>query len=107
MFHASYRLGDTWGRQRTSFQGTYILVNRVARFFLVQTYRLLKNIPNDHKLHTPNFHKLYKRAITITKDHKIYQHFPFQGPPKFAQIWIFGLKKKHLATLHVTTKLLK
>jgi hypothetical protein len=25
--------------------------------------------------------------------------FPFQGPPKFNQIWIFGLKIYHLATL--------
>jgi hypothetical protein len=26
-----------------------------------------------------------------------YQHLPF--PPKFIQIWIFGLKTNHLATL--------
>jgi hypothetical protein len=24
---------------------------------------------------------------------KKYQHLPLQDPPKFAQIWIFGLKK--------------
>jgi hypothetical protein len=30
---------------------------------------------------------------------KKYQHFPFQGPPKFTQIAIFGLKINHLATL--------
>jgi hypothetical protein len=29
----------------------------------------------------------------------INQHFPFEGPPKFTQIWIFGLKINHLATL--------
>jgi hypothetical protein len=29
------------------------------------------------------------------------QPFPFQGPPKFTQIGIFGLKKCHLATLTV------
>jgi hypothetical protein len=29
----------------------------------------------------------------------MYQHFPFQGPPKFTQIGIFGLKTNHLATL--------
>jgi hypothetical protein len=27
------------------------------------------------------------------------QHFPFQGPPKFTNIGIFGLKINHLATL--------
>jgi hypothetical protein len=32
-------------------------------------------------------------------DSKIYQHFPFKGPPKFTQIGIFGLKIYHLATL--------
>jgi hypothetical protein len=31
--------------------------------------------------------------------HKIYQHLPLQAPPKFTQIWIFGLKIYHLATL--------
>jgi hypothetical protein len=25
--------------------------------------------------------------------------FPFQGPPKFTQIWTVGLKINHLATL--------
>jgi hypothetical protein len=28
-----------------------------------------------------------------------YQHFPFQGPPKYTQFGIFGLKLNHLATL--------
>jgi hypothetical protein len=32
--------------------------------------------------------------------HKMYQHLPLQGPPKFAQIWIFGLKTNRLATLN-------
>jgi hypothetical protein len=32
-------------------------------------------------------------------DHKIYHHLPLQDPPKFTQIWIFGLKTNHLATL--------
>jgi hypothetical protein len=30
---------------------------------------------------------------------KIYQHLPVQDTPKFTQIWIFGLKTNHLATL--------
>jgi hypothetical protein len=32
-------------------------------------------------------------VIKYTKD------FPLQDPPKFTQIWIFGLKTNHLATL--------
>jgi hypothetical protein len=26
--------------------------------------------------------------------HKIYQHLPFKGPPKFAQIWDFWFENK-------------
>jgi hypothetical protein len=29
----------------------------------------------------------------------MYQHFPFQCPPKLTQIGIFGIKRYHLATL--------
>jgi hypothetical protein len=70
----------------------------VARFVLVQTYQNRKNIPNDQRL--------YQLAINYTKwpqnipnGHKIYEHFPFQGPPKFTQIGILGMKINHLATL--------
>jgi hypothetical protein len=35
----------------------------------------------------------------IPNDQRIYQPFPFQGPQKFTQIGIFGLKIYHLATL--------
>jgi hypothetical protein len=35
----------------------------------------------------------------ISHGQKIYQNFPFQGPPKFTPIWIFGFKIYHLATL--------
>jgi hypothetical protein len=38
-------------------------------------------------------------AKNIPNGHKIYQDFPFQGPPKFTQIGIFGMKRNHLATL--------
>jgi hypothetical protein len=33
--------------------------------------------------------------------HKIYQDLPYQDPPKFTKIDIFGLKTNHLATLFV------
>jgi hypothetical protein len=35
----------------------------------------------------------------------MYQPFPFQGPPKFSQIGIFGLKIYHLATLNSGTEM--
>jgi hypothetical protein len=28
-------------------------------------------------------------AVNIPSGHKIFQHFPFQGPPKYTQIGIF------------------
>jgi hypothetical protein len=44
--------------------------------------------------------------MTITY-YKYGQPFPFQGPPKFTQIGIFGLKIYHLATLHRAGKVAK
>jgi hypothetical protein len=45
----------------------------------------------------------YQMALKYTKcpkyDHKISQHAPLQGPLKFTQIGIFGMKIYHLATL--------
>jgi hypothetical protein len=45
--------------------------SRVARVFFVKTYQNGKNIPNDHKLHIPNGHKLYQMAVSIPNGHKI------------------------------------
>jgi hypothetical protein len=71
-------------------------------------HQIAMNYTNGHKLYQmaihytkwpkiiPNVHKQYKMAINYTKwpqtisnclknipnDQKIYQHFPFQGPPK-------------------------
>jgi hypothetical protein len=47
--------------------------NRVARFFLVK----------HTKMGGGNY---------VPNDHKIYQHFSFQGPPKCTQSGIFGMK---------------
>jgi hypothetical protein len=50
--------------------------------------------------------KMYQTTIKYTKrqlkrpnDHIIYQHIPLQDPVQLTQIWIFGLKICHLATL--------
>jgi hypothetical protein len=70
----------------------------VARFFLVQLTKTVKNIPTDHKMYQMDI--IYtKRLLNIPNGHKINQLFTFQGPPKFTQIGIFGLKRNHLATL--------
>jgi hypothetical protein len=43
----------------------------------------------------------YNKTIkwTVKSVLKIDHHLPLQDPPKFTQIWIFGLKTNHLATL--------
>jgi hypothetical protein len=45
--------------------------------------------------------KCNKCPSNIPNGHKIYQHLPIykQGPPKFTQYGISGLKINHLATL--------
>jgi hypothetical protein len=43
--------------------------------------------------------KYTKWLQNILNGNKIYQYFPFQGPPKIPQRGIFGLKIYHLATL--------
>jgi hypothetical protein len=64
---------------------------RDCQIFLGTTYqngdkytKLPHNIPN---------------GLNIPIGLKIYQHLPFQVPPTFTQIGIFGLKIYHLATL--------
>jgi hypothetical protein len=48
----------------------------------------------------PNCHKIYQIAVIyIPNEHKMYQHFPFQGPLKFTQIRFFDFKIYHLETL--------
>jgi hypothetical protein len=53
-----------------------------------------------------NQEKMYQMTTTFTKrpqntpnSRKIYQHFPYKGPPKYTQIGIFGTKTNHLATM--------
>jgi hypothetical protein len=50
-----------------------------------------KPVPNDKK---------YTKWLKIfTNGLKMYQHYPFQGPPKYTQIGILGMKLQRLATL--------
>jgi hypothetical protein len=73
---------------------------RVARFFLVQTYQIGKNITNDHKLYQTAINYT-KWRYNIPKGHKIYQHLPFKGSPKFTQIWDFWFENKPSGNLAV------
>jgi hypothetical protein len=49
------------------------------------------NIPKREKIFQKN-RKYTKRPNNIQNEHEIYQHLPLQDPPKFTQIWTFGLK---------------
>jgi hypothetical protein len=75
-------------------------------------------LPDFSSCKIPKRDKL-SRTIKYKKDRKMdqmsikytYHNLPLQGPPKFTQIRIFGLKTNHLATLdemgHVRAKYLK
>jgi hypothetical protein len=61
----------------------------------------LHNIPKRGKL--PLKYQMVIKYLNspyyIPNGHTIHQPFSIQGPPKFTQIGIFGLKIYHLATL--------
>jgi hypothetical protein len=76
----------------------FLCQEQCCQIFLGAAYQNRKNVPNNYKM--------YQIAIKYTKwlqnlpnGRKIYQNHPSQDPPKFTQIWIFGLKICHLATL--------
>jgi hypothetical protein len=54
---------------------------------------MVKNIPNDQKMYQKDI-RYTKWLLNIPNGHKIYQHFTFQGPPKFYQNWYFWFQKK-------------
>jgi hypothetical protein len=56
---------------------------RVARFFLAQHTKIVKNISIDKH--------------NIRNGHQTYKHSPFQGPPKYSKVGHFSMH--HLATL--------
>jgi hypothetical protein len=82
----------------TSRQGFLSVSSGVARFFLLRTCQNGKNVPNDHTLYQTAI-KYTKWPQNIPNGHKLYQHFTSLGTLKYTQIWIFGLKINHLATL--------
>jgi hypothetical protein len=78
-----------------------------ARFFLTQCTNMggkYTKLPRNYQM-TMKYTK-WTQYIYITSVHRIYQPFPFQGPPKFTQIGIFVLKMYLLATLLRTDSLI-
>jgi hypothetical protein len=69
-----------------------------CQIFRGTIYQNGENIPNDHKVHQSSIN-CTKWPENLPNDNKIYQTLPWQEPPKFAKIGIFGLKINHLATL--------
>jgi hypothetical protein len=57
-----------------------------------------KNVPNEQKIYQM-VTEYPLSPLNTTDGHKIQQHFPIYGTPKFTEIGIFGLKINHLATL--------
>jgi hypothetical protein len=56
-----------------------------------EIYQIATKLPSGHQM----FRNIFQMATKY-----VYQPFPFQGPPKFTLIGIFGWKINHLATLH-------
>jgi hypothetical protein len=57
------------------------------RFLFVQGTKKGKNIHIEHRIHIPNDNKINKITVKY-----VYQLFPFQGPPKYAYVGIFGIQ---------------
>jgi hypothetical protein len=49
----------------------------------------------------PNAHKNTPMVVKYSKRQEYKTTFSLQGPPKFTQIGILGLKRNHLATLSI------
>jgi hypothetical protein len=61
-------------------------VDRVARFFSIQTYQNAKNILDDHKP---------KQTAIIPNGRKIFLLvIKYQGPPKFTLNWDLGYENR-------------
>jgi hypothetical protein len=73
-------------RTKSSFT-TFLLRRCHAR-----AARFLVQLNNIVKQYTTQPQKIPNYNVILPNDHKIYQHSPVQGPPKYTQIWDFGMK---------------
>jgi hypothetical protein len=56
-------------------------LEQACQIFLTQLTETRENIPNYYN--KTKWPKIYQMTVNIPNDHKIYQHFPSWGPPKF------------------------
>jgi hypothetical protein len=59
--------------------------------FLILQTKTGQNTPNDHKMIQLAI-KYPNQPLNISNGHKVYQNVQFQGPPKYTQNRIFGMK---------------
>jgi hypothetical protein len=85
-------------KSRVFFSHSFRAPIRVARFFLAQCTKTVKNIPNYHHIYQMSI-KYFKWPYNRPNVYNMYQHLPLQDPPKFTESGIFGMKICHLATL--------
>jgi hypothetical protein len=86
--------------------GNFSLLKPASEWFQVCQICRCYNIPKLEKYTYQITRRYTKSPDDVANGRKIYQlgiqyryqHFPLQDPPKFTQIWIFGLKIYHLAT---------
>jgi hypothetical protein len=64
---------------------------------LGKIYQIATKLPNGHKMYQMALFYVFKMAKEYTN------LFPLEGPRNFTQVWIFGLKRNHLATLVLTS----
>jgi hypothetical protein len=74
----------------------YHVAVKYNQMFIKYTKRPL-NIPNGHKIYKCPLNIPCCRKIYYIHGHTIFQHFPFQGPPKNTQIGIYGIQKHNTA----------
>jgi hypothetical protein len=88
----------SFSRYRNRRQLAYLAPEPGCQIFLGTTYQngeKYTKLPQNE----PKGHKIYLFDTNIPNGNNIYQQFPLEGPPKFSQIDILGLKIFHLASL--------
>jgi hypothetical protein len=85
-----------------NFTNVASLYDQGCQIFLDTKYQTGENIPNNNQNITKCPFKMQKCPKKFRLASKYINLFPYQGPPKFTQIGIFGLKTYHLATLFTT-----
>jgi hypothetical protein len=89
----------TYARFQKQVPGGYVQLQRCSKTITQRAVLLVFK----SKTILPLNYKRTKWLQYIPNGQRIYQPFPFQGPPKFTPIGISGLKINHLATPKLTS----